>query len=87
VWCREHRHTGIATQHRALVRKLRGHYAYFGVTSNYAALSRLLHEVQAIWRKWLGRRSQKGYITWKAMTELLQRYPLPAPRIVHQFGT
>jgi group II intron reverse transcriptase/maturase len=87
TWCREHRHADIETQHLALVRKLRGHYAYFGVTSNYAALSRLLHTVQAIWRKWLGRRSQKGYITWKAMAMLLQRFPLPQPRIVHRFGT
>ena len=86
-WCSVHRHDDVESQQRALGQKLRGHYAYFGVTSNYAALARLLHEVQAIWRKWLSRRSQKGLVTWPAMHRLLERYPLPPPRIVHRYGT
>ena len=86
-WCRTHRHDDVEVQHRALVRKLKGHYAYFGVTSNYAALARLWYEVKAIWRKWLSRRSQKGFLDWKAMHRLLKRYPLPAPRIVHRYRT
>jgi RNA-directed DNA polymerase len=86
-WCRTHRHDDVESQHRALVRKVNGHYAYFGVTSNYASLARLVHEVEAIWRKWLSRRSQKGFLNWKAMHRLLERYPLPAPRIVHRYIT
>lgn len=86
-WCREHRHDDVEVQNRALARKLKGHYAYFGVTSNYAALSRLLFEVKAIWRKWLSRRSQKGFLDWDAMHRLMKRFPLPAPRIVHRYGT
>ena len=43
-WCRIHRHRDVEEQHRALARKLKGHYEYFGVTSNYEALKRLLHE-------------------------------------------
>jgi RNA-directed DNA polymerase len=86
-WCRMHRHDDVESQHRALVRKVNGHYAYFGVTSNYASLARLVHEVEAIWRKWLSRRSQKGFLNWKAMHRLLERYPLPAPRIVHRYIT
>ena len=86
-WCREHRHDDVEAQHRALARKLSGHYAYFGVTSNYAALARLLHETQSIWRKWLSRRSQKGFVSWEAMHRLLERFPLPQPRIVHRYGT
>lgn len=84
-WCREHRHADVEVQHRALARKLNGHYAYFGVTSNYPALARLWDEVTLVWRKWLGRRSQKGLLSWDAMTRLLQRYPLPTPRIVHSY--
>ncbi|HYT86966.1 MAG TPA: group II intron reverse transcriptase/maturase [Burkholderiales bacterium] len=87
AWCREHRHDDVEVQNRALARKLKGHYAYFGVTSNYAALARLLYEVKAIWRKWLSRRSQKGFLNWDAMHRLMKRYPLPAPRIVHRYGT
>jgi len=86
-WCRTHRHDDVETQQRALARKLNGHYAYFGVTSNYAALARLQHEVEAIWRKWLSRRSQKSLVSWETMHRLLERYPLPPPRIVHRYGT
>jgi hypothetical protein len=86
-WCRTHRHDDVETQHRALVRKLNGHYAYFGVTSNYASLARLVYEVKAIWRKWLSRRSQKGFLNWNAKHRLLESYRLPPPRIVHRFGT
>jgi len=86
-WCREHRHAGAEAQHRALSRKLLGHYAYFGVTSNFDALKRLWHETKAIWRKWLSRRSGKAFLTWEAMHRLLARYPLPQPRIVHRYGT
>jgi group II intron reverse transcriptase/maturase len=86
-WCREHRHDDVEVQHRALVRKLTGHYAYFGVTSNYDALKRLRHETTAIWNKWLSRRSQKAFMSWEAMHRLLERYPLPLPRIVHRYGT
>jgi group II intron reverse transcriptase/maturase len=86
-WCRTHRHDDVEMQHRALVRKLNGHYAYFGVTSNYASLARLVYEVKAIWRKWLSRRSQRGFLNWNAMHRLLERYRLPPPRIVHRFGT
>jgi group II intron reverse transcriptase/maturase len=86
-WCREHRHDDVEVQHRALSRKLKGHYAYFGVTSNYAAVARVWHEAKAIWRKWLSRRSQKGRVNWEAMHALMERFPLPNPRIVHRYGT
>lgn len=86
-WCRTRRHDDVQVQHRALVRKLNGHYAYFGVRSNYIALARLVYEVKAIWRKWLSRRSQKGFLDWKTMHRLLERYPLPPPRIVHRYVT
>lgn len=86
-WCRRHRHDDVETQHRALVKKLRGHYAYFGVTSNYEALARLRYEAIAIWRRWLSRRSQKAFVSWSAMHRLLERFPLPTPRIVHRYGT
>jgi RNA-directed DNA polymerase len=86
-WCRKHLHEDVQTQHRALARKLLGHYGYFGITSNYRALARLFLETKTIWRKWLSRRSQKGLVSWPAMARLLKRFPLPQPRIVHRYGT
>jgi RNA-directed DNA polymerase len=86
-WCREHRHADVESQHRVLSQKLRGHYAYFGVTSNNASIARVWYETTKLWRKWLCRRSQKGFVTWEKMLRLLQRFPLPPPRIVHRYGS
>lgn len=86
-WRRVHRHEDVKEQHRVLAQKLNGHYSYFGVTSNYAALKQLRREVVLVWRKWLSRRSQKGYMSWEKMTRLLERYPLQQTRIVHRYVT
>jgi len=80
-WCREHRHDAVRVQHKGLEQKLRGHYGYYGIIGNFRALARFLHEVQATWRKWLDRRSQRAAMSWERMRRLLERYPLPLPRI------
>jgi group II intron reverse transcriptase/maturase len=82
-WCRIHRHMPVAAQHRALERKVRGHDAYYGITGNGAALQRFHYEVGRIWRKWLDRRSWRARMKWDRFNELLKRYPLPQPRVVH----
>ena len=56
--------------------KLRGHYAYYGVTGNSAALTRFLFVVKTCWRKWLYRRNRLRSLTWAVFYRLLQRYPL-----------
>jgi RNA-directed DNA polymerase len=81
LWCRWNRHEDLAIQHAALSRKLRGHYAYYGITGNAAQLSRLLHEVERVWRKWLSRRSRDG-LPWDRFKPLLDRFPLPPVRVV-----
>jgi group II intron reverse transcriptase/maturase len=83
TWCRAHRHQPVAVQHRALGRKLQGHYAYYGITGNARALQRFCYEVTHVWRKWLDRRSQRARMSWSTFRRLLQRYPLPPPRVVH----
>jgi RNA-directed DNA polymerase len=83
---RWHRHDPLKAQHLALVKKLKGHYAYYGITSNYGAISRFHHEIPRVWRTALARRSQRGF-SWLKMNRLLERFPLPPPRIVHQYGT
>jgi RNA-directed DNA polymerase len=80
-WCKKHRHDAVHAQHRALSRKVLGHYGYFGITGNSAALGRFRHEVTLVWRKWLNRRSQRARMTWQRMMKLLERYALPRPRL------
>jgi RNA-directed DNA polymerase len=80
-WCRSHRHDPVEEQHLALTRKLTGHYNYFGVNWNLEALVHLRYRVTRAWQKWLNRRSQRARMNWKRFNELLQRFPLPVPRI------
>lgn len=83
-WCRVNRHLPMKQQHLILCRKLRGHDAYFGVTGNAAALSRLRQELRRIWRKWLDRRSQRARMTWERFEKLeRRRFALAPPRVVH----
>ena len=82
-WCRAHRHWPVSAQQAALWRKLRGHYAYYGITGNGRALARFLYELRRLWRKWLHRRSWHGRMTWEKFGRLIKRYPLPQPRVVH----
>ena len=80
-WCRTHRHRPIKEQWRMLVQKLRGHYGYYGVIGNGWSLDRFRSEVRRLWQRWLGRRSQRGYVNWKEMERLLVQYPLPGPQL------
>jgi group II intron reverse transcriptase/maturase len=85
-WCRTHRHWPVREQHGALCRKLRGHFAYYGVTGNSGAIARFRQEVVRIWRKWLGRRSRQKDVSWARMNTLLARHRLPAAVIVHSYA-
>lgn len=62
--------------------KLRGHDAYFGITGNARALDVLRYQVRKLWLKWLRRRSWKTSWTWNDFVALLERFPLPPPRVV-----
>ena len=86
-WCRNHRHDPVGQQHYTLSQKIRGHYAYYGVSGNIRLLQSFFWEATAAWRKWLSRRSRaaRRKCTWQWMRQLLQRLPLPAPRIVHRY--
>ena len=82
-WCKEHRHDPVKEQHAALSRKLNGMYRYYGIRGNSAALRRLYGEAVRTWKAWLGRCSQKSRLSWERFGQLLERLPLPEPRIVH----
>lgn len=80
-WLRKHRHDRLKDQHKTLCLKLIGHFNYYGIRGNYRSIAALVFEVRRRWRKWLGRRSQRAGLNWEAMGKILERYPLPAPRL------
>jgi RNA-directed DNA polymerase len=80
-WCRTHRHQPIKEQWRTLVLKLRGHYGYYGIIGNSWSLERFGDEVRRIWKRWLGRRSQTGFLNWTKMVKVLEQFPLPGPQL------
>ena len=82
-WCRFHRHLSLAEQHHDLSQKMKGHYAYYGVTGNSLQLQRFSYNVGKAWHYWLARRSGKAKSSWAWFNAMLKRYPLPPPRIVH----
>jgi group II intron reverse transcriptase/maturase len=87
-YCRSHRHVSVKAQHAALVRRIQGHFNYFGVSGNLRELERVEQAVRRIWLKWLRRRSQRRRLNWERFQALLKRFPLPVPRILVQlWGT
>jgi group II intron reverse transcriptase/maturase len=70
-----------------LAAKLRGHYQYYGVSGNMRSLNRFYLKTVRLTRKWLNRRSQRKRFYWKGFIEYLKHYPLPRPRIAHNFYT
>lgn len=81
-WCKVNRHNPIQEQHESLCSKLRGYYQYFGVICNYKALAKAHYYVTRAWRFWLSRRCHKGEVKYEELTAI---YPLPRPRIIHNF--
>jgi hypothetical protein len=86
VWCKKHRHKKLAWQHQHICQKLQGHFAYYGVTGNYASLADFRDHALCIWRYWLNCRSRKrDGMSWKRFNSLLQtrKFHVPVARIVH----
>ena len=79
---RRRMHAPIPDQGRWLARVLVGHYNYYAVPGNTAALRGYRRAIERLWRAALGRRSQKGYVTWERLNRLAERW-LPQPRILH----
>jgi len=81
-WIRSNRTLATAEIMETTANKLRGHYAYYGVTGNYKSINNYAYEVRRILFKWLGRRGKRGSLNFKKFGLLLQRFPLPTPRIL-----
>jgi len=84
-WCRQNRHRGMWDQFKVLVRKLDGHYAYYGITGNGRCLEQVRTGTQKLWRKWLARRSRESKaLTWERMNRFLKEtFVFPYARVVH----
>jgi RNA-directed DNA polymerase len=82
---KESRHRPIREQAIALGRVLAGHFEYYGIRWNAAAIGAFAYQARASWFRQLNRRSQRRSLTWAAFNRLLQRHPLPRPRIRQWF--
>jgi group II intron reverse transcriptase/maturase len=80
-WMKLVRHREIEQQQEALKEKLMGHYNYYGISGNSKALKSFYYQTERLWRKWLGRRSQRAKRSWEWFAQLLRSNPLPQPRI------
>jgi RNA-directed DNA polymerase len=79
---RRMRHEPIDEQGRRLARMLEGHYAYFAVPTNIAAVRAVRHHVKIRWYLSLRRRSQRRRLSWRRMNVIVEK-PLPQPRVLH----
>lgn len=83
-WCKKNRHLPLSLQQKKLTEMILGHYQYYGRSSNMKSLQNFYYAVRRSWHKWLGRRSNNGYMRWDSFLKLEKRYPLPKPRITEQ---
>jgi RNA-directed DNA polymerase len=79
---RRRMHWPILLQGRWLKQVVQGYFNYHAVPTNRHSLVTFRDETTKIWRRLLGRRSQKGAITWRQMRSIADDW-LPTPRILH----
>jgi group II intron reverse transcriptase/maturase len=63
---------------------VRGHFRYYGVPMNLAALSVFRFQVGRLWHRALSRRSQNGRVRWDRMRRIIDRW-LPPARVCHPY--
>jgi group II intron reverse transcriptase/maturase len=85
-WCQEHMHDSVDEQQKTLNAKLRGHYQYYGRSTNYRGICQFYRKVRHIWRTWLSRRTRGAKMTWEKYAGLLRQLPLLPPRIMHPWA-
>jgi RNA-directed DNA polymerase len=79
---KQRRYLPIPEQGQWLARVLQGHYNYYAVPGNIAALEVFRRQVILHWYEALRRRSQRTRLTWERMRDLETRW-LPPARIMH----
>lgn len=81
-WLKKARTTKTKDLWETAAAKLRGHYNYYGVSDNSRAIARFGHEAKKLLFKWLNRRGRRRCLNWERFNEMLERFPLPTPRIM-----
>ena len=82
TWIRDHRHLPGREFFAGLNRRLRGHYHYYGVRGNSAALYRFFDRAIRCTFKWLNRRGGKRRsFHWATFVQALERMQVERPRI------
>lgn len=70
---------------KLIAQKMRGHIGYYGVSENSRGIGEYYNAAIKLVHKWMNRRSQRKSMTWKEFNQYLKRYPLPKPKIRHNF--
>jgi len=68
---------------KVLKAKLRGHYNYYGISSNSRSTQAYYYQTTKLTFKWMNRRSQKQSFSWEQFTQYLKLYPLPKPSLAY----
>jgi RNA-directed DNA polymerase len=80
-WLKKSRNMKTKELFTTVKSKLRGHFAYYGVTDNSVGIKRFAIEVEKLLFKWLNRRGKRGCMNWEEFRLMLKWYPLPQPGI------
>ena len=83
-WLGENMHTPIKTLIDKLNRKLKGHYSYYGIPGNYAAMGSFRWYTMCRLRATLNRRGASKDISYEVFNRILATHPIILPRIVHR---
>ena len=78
------KHLPVCEVGRWLARVLTGHYRYYGVPRNYAALDLFRHRVRKLWQRAMSLRGQRGRISEARMNQFVERW-IPVPRICQPY--
>jgi len=81
AWLKANRTLPTAQILKTTCAKLRGHFAYYGVTDNSKSINGFAFRVMELLFKWLNRRGKRGCYTWEKFNKLLKLFPLPTPSI------
>jgi group II intron reverse transcriptase/maturase len=80
-WLRRNMHQPIKYIIGRLNMSLRGHYNYYGLSHNIHRMATFYNYILLRLKYWLGRRSQKGYLSWEKYNRMLKHFPLLKPAI------
>ena len=79
---RKRMHEPLSRQGKWLGQVVQGWFNYHAVPTNFRVLSAFRFNVVDLWRRSLGRRSQKDVTTWERIESLAREW-LPPPKILH----